>query len=141
VHQTTDCEAAVELLSGVSNNGVPDLVLLSVPTHLSAECLNGLTRTAKNYLAIVSADHSDRRIVTEFPQPEGLKGANRKLMAMVPTPIWVWVGPQYILPNILLGLFFMFGFIFVVLIGVCCLMQIQTPIRFPHSNLRPPKEY
>jgi hypothetical protein len=144
VHQATDCEAAVELLSGaVLNNGVPDLVLLSIPARsgLSVECLGGLTRAAKNYVAIVSADHSDRRIVTNFPQPEGLKGANRKLMAApTPTP-WVWVGPQYILPNILLGLFFMFGFIFVVLVGVCCLMQIQTPIRFPHTNLRPPKEY
>jgi len=144
VHQTTQCEEAVEMLSGVLNNGVTDLVLLSVQTQpgLTVECLNALTRAAKNYIAIVSADHSDRRIVTEFPQPvAGLKGANRKLLSTVQAELYLWPGPQYILPNILLGLFFMFGFIFVVLVGVCCLMQIQTPIRFPHTNLRPPKEY
>lgn len=145
VHQTTNCEAAIELLSGaVSNNGVTDLVLLSVQTQagLTVECLDGLTGVAKNYIAIVSADQSDRRIVTEFPQSAELKGANRKLMAAEGAVLpYVWLGPQFILPAILLGLFFMFGFIFVVLVGVCCLMQIQTPIRFPHSNLRPPKEY
>jgi len=148
VHRVTDCVAAVGALSSrVLNNGVPDLVLLSLSAQpgLSVECLNSLTSAANNYVAVVSADQSDRKIVTEFAQPvaaaAGVKGANRKLMSMEQKALLVYLGPQYILPNILLGLFFMFGFIFTVLIGICCLAQIQTPIRFPHANLRPPKEY
>jgi len=147
VHRVTNCEAAVGALSSrVLNNGVPDLVLLSLPIQpgLSVECLNSLTRAANNYVVVVSADQSDRKIVTEFAQPAASKGANRKLMSYTEEQAaigFVYLGPQYILPNILLGLFFGFGFLFVVLIGVCCLAQIQTPIRFPHSNLRPPKEY
>jgi len=146
VHIANSCEAArEELTPSVLNNGVPDLVLLSIARQpgLSEECVRTLLSSATNYVALVSADQSDRKIVTEFAQPVAgaSKGAARKLMSSESTAALLYIGPQYILPNILLGLFFMFGFIFVVLVGVCALCQIQTPIRFAHSNLKPPKEY
>jgi hypothetical protein len=51
------------------------------------------------------------------------------------------VGPQYITPNILIAVMIGLFLVFILLIGVQCLMGVERPLRMTSTPLQLSKEY
>lgn len=147
--QMTDCSSVVNKINKndhLLNNGVTDLFLIKLGSeNLDAGCVKKVFKAVSshtsNYIALLSADtgkpitlNFEDEVREEMQVPEMANFASVDAApANVVDPIDVDNVKQYsiIVVAIPISLFMLL----MLWIGVCCLMDIETPVRFPQKNL------
>jgi len=157
-----DCQ---DLSEQISRKPLTSNLVVHLPSHQSFEdmnhCVNRVvsevrTRTSGNFVAVLSAAHSDPVTLSfsdashdEDRQSSHILAAMTELSAepvfeteaVGVTPVVIYAGPLYITSNILFALIVAGFLISILLVGVCCLANVEAPRRYTTSSLVIGKEF
>lgn len=149
-----DCQALTEHIqesAALLSNGVTDILYFpSLSYSTDSECMNQLTAqvsemTGGNFIGVASAQQAAAKVQTRFTtqsyaQAQGAASSDSSLLARrgvrtqasaVPDEDPEYTGPQFINSTIMLGLLVVFFMLFILYIGLCCMVSIERPVRFP----------
>jgi len=125
----------------IFSDGLTQLVLTTFnkydgPTGACIRRVNEYIKSQTDrYVGLVSADDA-KPIYTEFAEEESTAspGGRRLLQLKASNTSSTYTGPQYVTPSILFGVLLSFFLIFVLWMGVSCLMSVEGPVRFAYQH-------
>lgn len=157
------CAAAKKQLKahvGALKNGVTDSITIMVDENDDAQCMQQLVSmvakaTEQHYVAVLTAAAPAQNVRFDFGSNSAAAhtafvqqsasfhtlGASQGSTGVTIVRDPNYPGPLYISPMILLGVCVAIGLLFVLYIGINCLMGIERPIRMSTQPLQLSKEY
>jgi hypothetical protein len=125
----------------IFSDGVTQLVLTTFNQYDSTtgDCMRRVSEFVRThtdrYVGLVSADNS-KQIMTEFQENEMATRPGRRLLQQkfAATTNDTYTGPQYITSSILFGILLSFFLLFMLWMGISCLMSIEGPVRFAYQH-------
>jgi uncharacterized membrane protein len=125
---------------------------------ITEACLSSITnsvsqRTEGQYLALLSSDHSPASLAASMLLHANAAGPHSSAKTAASSSVsssgciddfgQECTGVQYVTPTIVIGLLIVAILLIILFIGICCVMSIQTPLRYatPSQKLVIGKEY